>query len=223
MAIKLIYLARRAATVAREDWPRTWKSHAIFASQFPALEAKIEWMRYCNRIDGVDLPGVSDAHDGVAIAASDSLKGLNGAVFSDEDRALIDKDELRVFDMLTPNFTWYCEETQAQGDIAGEAAIYRFLMAKDGIGADDFHARWNDHNDRPQGAIRHVHNRPLREPLPLFPFCGIAESWFATEEEAIAALENPAPDDPARGMSTFCNMASSVTMVTKVCHRWPKR
>jgi hypothetical protein len=44
MSYKLIYLARRAATVSREDWPRTWKSHAIFASQFPVLEAEIRWL-----------------------------------------------------------------------------------------------------------------------------------------------------------------------------------
>ena len=57
MTYKLIYLARRAATVSRDDWPRTWKSHAIFASQFPVLESKIEWMRYCNRIDQPTLDG----------------------------------------------------------------------------------------------------------------------------------------------------------------------
>lgn len=222
MAIKLIYLARRAASGAREDWPRTWKSHAIFASQFPVLESRIEWMRYCNRIDRVDLPGVSSAHDGVAIAASDSLEGLNGAGFSDDDRALIDRDELRVFDMLTPNFTWYCEETQIQGEIAGEAAIFRFLMAKSDAGAEDFHARWDEIEDAPQSAIRHVHNRPLHDRLPLFPFSGIAESWFESEADAIAALKNPAPVDPARGLSDFCELGASVTMVTKVCHRWPK-
>lgn len=222
MAIKLIYLARRAATVAREDWPRTWKSHAVFASQFPVLEAKIEWMRYCNRIDGANLPGVSSAHDGVAIAASDSLEGLNGAGFSDEDRVLIDQDELRVFDMLTPNFTWYCEETQVQDDIAGEAAIFRFLMAKEGVAADDFHARWNDLEDRPNGALRHVHNRPLHASLPLFPFAGIAESWFNTEADAVAALKSPAPEHPARGLSGFCDLGNSVTLITKTCHRWPK-
>ena len=51
MTAKLIYLARRAATVVRDDWPPTWRSHAVFASQFPALEANISWLRYCNRVD----------------------------------------------------------------------------------------------------------------------------------------------------------------------------
>ena len=49
MTCKLIYLARRASTVSREDCPRTWKSHSIFASQFPVLEAEISCVRYCHR------------------------------------------------------------------------------------------------------------------------------------------------------------------------------
>src|SRR5262245_7094573 len=91
MTYKLVYLARRAATVAREDWPRTWKSHAVFASQFPVLEAKIDWMRYGNRAE-IDLPDISQAHDGVAVAAAETLEGLTGAGFSDDDRARIDAD-----------------------------------------------------------------------------------------------------------------------------------
>jgi hypothetical protein len=34
----------------------------------------------------VDLPGISQAHDGVAVAASDRLEGLTGAGFSEADR-----------------------------------------------------------------------------------------------------------------------------------------
>ena len=76
---KLVYLARRAKGVSRVDWPRTWRSHAIFASQFPVLEAEIDWLRYCNRVDEpaidgqpVRLPQLSSDHDGVAVAASGS-------------------------------------------------------------------------------------------------------------------------------------------------------
>ena len=74
MTYKLVYLAHRAVTVSREEWPRTWKSHAVFASQFAVAGSRIEWMRYCNRIDApeidgepVELPMVSQGHDGVAL------------------------------------------------------------------------------------------------------------------------------------------------------------
>ena len=230
MTVKLIYLARRAASVAREDWPRTWRSHAIFASQFPVLEASIDWMRYCNRID-TGLPGISAQHDGVAVAASDSLAGLNGAGFSDADRAAIDADELRVFDMLTPNFTYYCEEVPIQGGALGEVAVYSFLARQPGISHEEFDARWNgSHAGVARAAIaalgtmsRYVHNRPLHDPLPLFPFDGIAEGWFASAGDAEAAFSGNALDPLRRDLAAFCDFGQSVVMLTGVCHRWPKR
>ncbi len=229
MSAKLIYLARRANTVAREDWPRTWRSHAVFASQFPALEARIDWMRYCNRIDS-NLPGVSNQHDGVAIAASPSLAGLNGAGFGLAERALIDADELRVFDMLTPNFTYYCEELPILDGALGEVAVFTFLARQPDLSLADWHARWNgEHADLARaafaalgGPIRYVHNRPLHDPLPLFPFDGIAEAWFATSDEAVAALGTGALATLHRDLARFCDLRQSVTMLTGVCHRWPK-
>lgn len=229
MTAKLIYLARRAATVAREDWPRTWRSHAVFASQFPALEAQIDWMRYCNRIDS-DLPGVSSVHDGVAVAASPSLSGLNGAGFAGAERALIDADELRVFDMLTPSFTYYCEEQPILAGALGDVAVFTFLSRRSGLSHAEWDARWTgshaaiarDAALAAAGPTRYVHNRPLHDPLPLFPYDGIAEVWFASTESAEAALQTGALAALRHDLAEFCDLAQSVTMLTGVCHRWPK-
>jgi uncharacterized protein (TIGR02118 family) len=226
MTYKLVYLARRAATVTREEWPRTWKSHAVFASQFPVLEAKIDWMRYCNRID-TELPGFSAAHDGVAVAASDCLDGLTGAGFSDADRALIDHDERRVFDMLTPNFTWYCEEVPLLDGPLGEVAAFSFLARKPGMTHAEFDARWSGAHAKvareTTGMTRYVHNRPIHDPLPLFPFDGIAEAWFASTAQAEAALRSLALDPLRRDLAEFCDFGQSVVMLTGTCHCWPKQ
>ncbi|MBW8754531.1 MAG: EthD domain-containing protein [Sphingomonadales bacterium] len=215
MTYKLVYLARRAATVTREDWPRTWKSHAVFASQFPVLEAKIDWMRYCNRAE-VALPDLSQAHDGVAVAAGEMLEGLTGAGFSDEDRALIDQDELRVFDMLTPNFTYYCQEDVLREGPLGEAAVWRFLKRRPDLTRAEFAAQWDEHRPTPPTATRYVRNHPVHEPLPLFPFDGIGECWFASLEDAVASVSAGARTPP------FADPDGCVTLVTTVCHRWPK-
>ena len=212
-------LARRAATVAREDWPRIWKSHAVFASQFPALEGGIDWMRYCNRAE-VDLPGLSQGHDGVAVAASDTLEGLNGAGFSAEDRAQIDQDELRVFDMLTPHFTYYCEEDvllagSQDGVPLGAAAVWRFLKRPLGTSRAEFAESWDEHRTTPPSATRYVRNHPVHDPLPLFPFDGIGECWFASLEEAVASTG-------AAKIPSFCDPDGCVTLITTVSHRWPK-
>lgn len=237
MTYKLIYLARRAATVARADWPRTWRSHAIFASQFPVLEARIDWMRYCNRIDedmagdlAVDLAGLSTEHDGVSIASSPTLDALNGSGFTREERALIDRDELRVFDMLTPHFSFFCVEEPVRDGKIGEVGLFRFLARKAGLSRDAFEARWLG----PHGAIareaiaadrtvsRYAHNRSLNDPLPLFPFDGISECWHASAEDAVGSLQAANMAPLIKDLADFCDMDRSVTVLTKVCHRWPK-
>ena len=229
MTAKLIYLARRAATVVRDDWPPTWRSHAVFASQFPVLEAKIDWMRYCNRIDS-DMPGVSPAHDGVAVAAGPTLAGLNGAGFSDTERALIDADELRVFDMPTPNFTYYCEEQPILAGPLGEVAVFMFLARLPGLSHAEWEARWTgehaafarDAITAPGSMTRYIHNRPLHDPLPMFPFDGIAEAWFASTADAEAGLKTGTLATLRSDLARFCDLRQSVTMLTGVCHRWPK-
>lgn len=233
MTCKLIYLARRAVSVAREDWPRTWRSHAIFASQFQALESKIDWMRYCNRID-IDRPGVSAAnstgHDGVAIAAGPALAGLNGAGLGVAERAQIAVDELRVFDMHTPHFAYYCEEQPILDGALGEVAVFSFLARRPDLSHAEWDARWTgSHADLARSAAtglgsmtHYVHNRPLHDPLPLFPFDGIAEAWFTSADEAESALTGTELDPLRSDLADFCDLGQSVILLTGVCHRWPK-
>jgi hypothetical protein len=235
---KLIYLARRAKAVSREDWPRTWRSHAIFASQFPVLEAEIAWLRYCNRIDRpsiggepVDLPQLSTRHDGVAVAASPTLEGLNGGGFTPEDREKIDTDERRVFDMLTPNFTFYTTETVLEDGPLGEAALFRFLARAEGLAGEEFTSVYRDaHGEvaRPvggsiEGLTRSVLNHPVNDPRPLFPFDGISENWFATADDAVRALSSGAFDAETGDLGSFCDLDRSVTILTSVFHRWPRQ
>lgn len=232
-AYKLIYLARRAATVAREDWPRTWRSHAIFASQFPVLEAKIDWMRYCNRIDDPEvegLPGLSNAHDGVSVASSPTLDALNGGGFSKAERALIDEDELRVFDRLTPDFSFFCTEQLLRDGPPLEIGIFRFVPRKVGMSRDAFAERWRGRHAVVAGAAadmlgnvnRYALSLTIDEPPPLYPFDGISECWHVDLDEAVKALSDPALAPLTDDLAEFCDMDRSVTMLTRISHRWPK-
>jgi hypothetical protein len=232
---KLIYLARRAKTVSRADWPRTWRSHAIFASQFPLLEAQLDWLRYCNRIDEpsldgqpVDLPQLTTEHDGVAVAASATLEGITASGFTPEVRARIDEDERRVFDMLTPNFSFFTTETILKEGPLGEAALFRFLPRATGLAREEFTSRYrHEHAGRARAALasvagltRAVLNHPVNDPLPLFPFDGISEYWFATPDDAVRALAGGAFDPLDGDLEAFCDLDRGITMLTKVFHRW---
>lgn len=69
---------------------------------------------------------------------------------------------------------------------------------------------------------RYVHNHPVHEPLPLFPFDAIAECWFASSEDAVRVLATSALQPIHDNLATFCDVDRSVTMLTSVSHRWPK-
>jgi hypothetical protein len=237
VSYKLIYLARRAKTVAREDWPKTWKSHAIFASQFPVLEAEIRWLRYCNRLDEpkldgepVDLPMLSTEHDGVAIAGSPTLEGISGAGFTPEDRERIDEDELRVFDMLTPNFTFFTQETVLKDGRLGDAALFHFLPRAKEMSREEFDMAYRDGLGIAAkelvtgipGLSKAALNSPVNEDRPLFPFDGISEFWFATAEDAVHAVADGMLDTLGKNLAGTADLAKSVSILTTVYHRWPK-
>ncbi|MBU6267665.1 MAG: hypothetical protein KGN34_09000 [Sphingomonadales bacterium] len=231
MAYKMLYLARRAKDVAWADWPRTWKSHAVFASQFPAMDGTIDWMRYTTRIDDPalgELP-VSTAHDGVSVAEAQDLNTFLGKGFTREQRDLIDIDELRVFDRYTPDFSFYCSETRPVPGPLGEAAVFRFLKRKPGVPRQDYvavlqgaHAADCVANAAALGVSRWALNLSIGDMHPDFPFEAIDESWFATAEEAAKALRAPEMTAVVDGLAGVCDAGAMVTMLTRPTHRWPR-
>jgi hypothetical protein len=231
MAYKMLYLARRAPTVSWEDWPRTWKSHAVFASQFPAMSGTIDWMRYTTRIDDPalgDLP-VSQEHDGVSVAEAPELDTFYGRGFTPEQRALIDQDERRVFDRYTPEFSFYCRETRVVDGPVGEAAVFRFLRRKPEVSREAFdehlrgaHAKLCAEAAGSLRAQRWALNSTIDAPPPDFPFEAIDECWFATVEDAARALTTPAMRELGEHAAQVSEADRNVTMLTRPTHRWPK-
>lgn len=234
MDFKLIYLARRNPSIRIEDWPRAWRSHAVFASQFPVIGGRISSLFYCSRtasLPGVpfDPPGLSRDYDGVAVVSSPSAEDLGGDM-SAEDRARIDEDELRVFDALTPTFSFRCEETLVHGGAPGSAAVIRFLARKAGGSREDFLARWGDGHaaiatraaDAAGTVTRYVHDELRAPPPPGYPFDGVTETWFASPEDAARSFVDAALAPVAQDLAAFCDLERSVTVLTHVIHRWPR-
>jgi hypothetical protein len=227
---KLIYLARRNLSVRREDWPETWRSHAAFANRFAFVANDITYSCYCNRIDNPMLDGqpisldcLSGRHDGVALGVSRTVETLQGGGFSPEERALIDQDELRVFDMLTPNFSFYCTETVLIDGKYGEYGIFQFMARKPHLSRAEFDAKLAGYAPMAQRAVedlgtatRYAHDHPIHDPLPLFPFDAISDCWFATEQDAMHGLLLPGFREK---LAEFCDLDRSLTLVTHAFRR----
>lgn len=236
MRFKMHYLPRRASTVTREDWPRIWRSHAIFSSQFPVLTGDMAYMRYANRIDQadgapVDLPDwLSRDYDGVSTAEAGTAETFDGSGFTAEQRARIDQDEERVFADYTPNYSFYSRETLVAGGPPGGACLFAFLVRPAGMAVDPFMVRWHQqHGALAQehlgsgGIVRYAHNRPHVPPPANYPFDGIGEYWFAGDAEAIAAVKDDGLFAPLRAdLARFCDMERSIFMLTSVFHGYPR-
>jgi len=236
MDYKSIYLARRNPSCSAEDWPRHWRSHAVFCSQFPAIGAPISSLHYCSRqlrptLNGVpfDPPGVAD-YDGVAIVASQSADSVSGRSLPRDLRDKVDQDERRVFRTLTPNLTFLSEEVLVLGGKPGKAAVIRFLSRNAGSSREEFLARLGGvHADLAKTAVdvagtvtRYVHNRLREDPPKGHPFDSIVETWFASAEDAAQSLVAHAFAPLMKDIAAFCDMKQTVTMLTYVTHAWPR-
>jgi hypothetical protein len=236
MEFKLIYLARRNPSVRAEDWPRTWRSHAVFVSQFPTVYARFTSVLYCSRVlepglDGVPFepPGAARDYDGVALVSGPRPDGLRTEP-PPELRARIDQDELRVFSTYTPEFSFICQEVLVHGGVPGPAAVIRFLARRPGSSSEAFFAHWSQSYadsarravDASAGVTRYVHNRLVEKPPPGYPFDGVTETWFASTDAATRSFVDDALAPLARDLAAFCDLERSVTLLTSVIHRWPR-
>jgi hypothetical protein len=232
---KFIYLAKRNPSVAAEDWPRHWRSHPKFVSQFPVVSAEITTLNYCARVlqpslDGrpFDPPGATRDYDGVAVVGGPS-KELHDQQMPPDVLAKVLDDEIRVFGDHTKNFSFKAEESLVLGGAPGQGAVIRFLIRKPGTSREDFLAAWKG---RPAetarrsvaagAVVRHVHNEIVAKPPPGYEFDGIAETWFATADEATRAFVDPALAPLADELASICDMERSVTILTYVVYRWPR-
>jgi uncharacterized protein (TIGR02118 family) len=235
MEFKLIYLAKRNPSIRAEDWPRTWRSHAVFASQFKSVGAKFSRVLYCSRIletaeDGTPSgpPGASLEYDGAAFCSSPSVESVRG-VSDPEVKAKIDQDELRVFSTYVREFSFRCKEVLVHGGEPGHAAVIRFLARKSGTSGSNFHSHWGERHAAlakkafESGVLtRYVHNRLIEEPPPGYPFDGIVEMWFDSAEDAKQSFSEGMLAPLVQDLPAFCDIERSVTLLTYVTHRWPK-
>ena len=141
---KVVYLAKRNPAVKAEDWPRTWRSHAAYAAQFPVIYAEFSSIYYCARvllpsINGVliEPPEAARDYDGVALVSSPTAHGLPREM-PPEVAAKIDQDELRVFSTYVRNFSFRCKKVVVHGDVPGKAAVIRLLARKTGLSRGEF-------------------------------------------------------------------------------------
>jgi hypothetical protein len=123
--VKWIYLARRAAGVTRDEFPKAWRSHARLASRFPDLAGYFQATVYCllsgDADDRFDAAGILTLQDDAAIRA----------VLDHPDAvATMHPDELRVFEDLVARLSLAADETVVVEGAAGPHARLILLESR---------------------------------------------------------------------------------------------
>ena len=234
MDYKMYYLARRNPSVSPEDWPKHWRSHPKFVSQFPMIGGRIEKIFYnariyCPTLDGspVELPQVSTEYDGVAVVSSprDTL-AIHDTPGDIHDKIM--EDDRRVFGDYTRNSGSMGKEVLVLGGQQGKASVIRFVRRRPGTSPDQFRAAWGKLADIAEQAVkddrivRYVHAEQSEPRRPGHEYDGISEAWFASPEDAIRALSDPALASLFDAEGIFSDPAASVTMLNETIYAWPR-
>ena len=170
MDFKLIYLARRNPSVRAEDWPRTWRSHAVFVSQFPPVAASVASLFYCSRVREPMLNGAPFNPPGTAsiMMARRSFQALPKTPSSvPKCPPRIAPRSIRMSFVCSAPTRRISPSTArswlVHGGAAGQAAVIRFLARKAGSSREAFFAHWSGrHKDHREAGRR---CRPHRDPL----------------------------------------------------------
>ena len=234
MGYKMIYLARRNPVASAAEFPKLWRSHAAFVSQFGSVGSRFTQVMQCSRVlDTPGIAGTSQDYDGVAVLSCPTLEDTRTQSLPPDIRVKVDADERRVFDGLVEDFTMRAREhvlLDAGFDAARErVALIIFMKARPGISrealAKDFRdKRWPALQAVPalaQRAVRCVLNEIVERPPAGYDYDAIAELWFASAADAVAALSDPAAQAAmSKQLNEVSDPARSVQMFTRITHTW---
>jgi hypothetical protein len=227
MMVKMIYLAQRHPALARDEFPKRWRRHAVTAgTNAPDALTEIQSASYCHVRSIRDvIRRSSDEYDGVALFG---LRGLTSIPWMHKVLASNEvtmADELRTFSSFVKDFTVFTASVVLLDGPETSAAVLHFVRRTPGIGPGEFGDRWRGKGqalvaDSGGSLSRYVMNEVISIGPPGYRYDGVAELWFNSFDdiEAKAGAINElgtATDDPVQS-------GSSVLLVTDVVMRWPE-
>ena len=217
---KLVYLARRNPALAAADFPAAWRAHSQLASSFgTSLGKHFVSSHQCvkDEAEGID-PSFANTFDGSTILGMKSWPDLLAARYHPHALDELQKDEARVFAGPVDDWTMAVEEHELREGPTGGHVLLSFLTRSPRIEAKFFLERSRAEAEvLPRlmpDASRLVWNRVV-DPAPSYPFSVVIEAWFpdagtaaraAADAPAIAAFEQRATADPARGARLFARL-----------------
>lgn len=225
---KMVYLARRNPALAPEDFAPAWREHSALGRQCRNVQDRVRGVAQCSRVLDARLPGASDAHDGVALLALRDRESAHAIWTDPETLAVMRPDEPRVFADYVRDVALVCRERVLRDAATGGCALIGFLPRRAGLSKAAFDDAWDNPSSRwldapaLQAAVRVVHGTVAEPPPPAVAFDGVAEWWFPTPEDALAAFgADGVPAGLPAALGEVADLPRSVFLFTRVTHRRP--
>lgn len=219
---KRAYLVRRNPGLPAEAFPARWRQHSELGGTFPEIRARHRKLNYClvDHAAGA-LIGADTTYDGIGMLWL-SRPDLHNAPIADRTAIpTMQADELKVFHQHAFASSVMLDEHVLGEDGTPSVALLTFVRRAAGMTRADFAAAWMPAGATVAAAMPATVRRHARGTVVLEPtadFDGLAELWFDTTEDAVAA-GNDAALRATLAPPGLVEPAATMRLLSVVCHR----
>lgn len=217
---KLVYLAKRNATIAKQDFPDRWRQHSALPREDPDRVLEVSAVTYA-MIEAVACGVADDEYDAIGLVDLAGLQSIPAAAKALSARGEIAADELLTFDDYIEPCTVFCSVDVLRAGQIGGAGLIQFARRRAGVRPTAFVDAWRQaaladlsHAGLATQVRCFIQNVVVAPPPVARAYDGVQEIWFDDREAAIAAAQ-AMRDDPA----LVDEAASPVFLTTTVMHR----
>lgn len=187
--VRVNYLARRNSRFTHDAWVRRWRQHWRLAASQPRSQTVRRYIQ-CEVVYDQESP----AHDGAASSEYYSPDAQTANRTDADYHAIMQRDELQVFDRLIEECSFIGEHSLVSGPGVGPYKILRYLRRAPHVSEDAFGRVWRDAYARQiqnavPGIVGYAQNAALTGIPNGLGVAGSDEIWLDDRSEAIAAAK----------------------------------
>lgn len=183
--LRVNYLARRNPRFTHEEWVRRWRQHWRLADAQPRSRTVRRYIQ-CEVVFDQEHP----EYDGAASSEYHSPEARQENRADTEYHAIMQHDELQVFDRLIDECSFVADHTVVTGSGVGPYKILRYLRRASEVSNDAFGRMWRevyarDIQEALPGAVGYAQNATLAGERNGLGVDGSDEIWFDDVSQAI--------------------------------------
>jgi hypothetical protein len=198
MDIRMIYLARRNPATTHEEFVSNWRQHIGLGGNYPSVYRRFTDVVQCDVIldlaivdpaqtaSAFDVPG---GFDGIELTTARDLPASISVWDEPDVQNHLVPDERRVFSTIVQDLTLHALASVIIDGPRTACVLVRLLSRTPLLSREEFIRTWAALPLPTHESIRrHVRDFVILDPLPVVPFDGVEEIWFANRDDMAAYM-----------------------------------